>query len=264
MVEKLHGSIAYEHKVRFLAPPTEHASIKLLMKSIRRNFSKPSVSVDALTTRHLTTINSHLEKQSSENDLQILRTVWRLNIEFYSLCRFSEINILTTKDVQVIDGENPMIVLNIRKSKTDQLRKGNTKHLYSVKNHPLLCPVRLTQKYLARLAKHLPGNQQYEGNLQPRVQNSAKLKFQIPLANTIVSYTSCLEETKKLLCDVGITGHFGEHSGRRGGASSAAANGASMDEIQKLGNWKSAKSACRYIDSDPSEKESLSRKVHPK
>ena len=129
MVEKLHGSIAYEHKVRFLTPPTEHASIKLLMKSIRRNFSKPSVSVDALTTRHLTTINSHLEKQSSENDLQILRTVWRLNIEFYSLCRFSEINILTTKDVQFIDGENPMIVLNIRKSKTDQLRKGNTKHL---------------------------------------------------------------------------------------------------------------------------------------
>ena len=264
MVEKLHGSIGYEHKIRFLTPPTDHASIKLLMKSIRRNFSKPSSSVEPLNWDHLLKMNQHLYSLPIGEDLQVWRTVWRLNMEFYSLCRFSEINSLTTKDVQIVETGHPVVKINIRKSKTDQLQRGEVKNLYTLDTRPMLCPVRLTKKYLARLSKHLPGVTPYVGNLQPRVRKCAKSQFQIPLSETIIGYSASLDETKKLLSELNISGKFGEHSGRRGGATSAAANGASLEEVQKLGGWKSSNCASRYVDKNPEQKERLSRFLYPK
>lgn len=264
MVEKLHGSIAFEHKVRFMTPPTDHASVKLLMKSIRRNFSKPSSSVEPLNLDHLLRLNQHVYEMALGEDLQVWRTVWRLNMEFYSLCRFSEINGLTTEDVKIVQSEKPMIVLSIKKSKTDQLQKGAVKNLYTVEKNILLCPVRLTRKYLERLSKHLPGENLYTGSMQPRVRKCSKKAYQIPLADTVISYSGSLDDTKKLMAGLAIHGKFGEHSGRRGGATCAAANGASLDEVQKLGGWKSSNCASKYIELNPVQKEKISRLSYPK
>ena len=264
MVEKLHGAIAHEHKLRFLAPPTEHASIKLLMKSVRRHYTKPSQSVEPLNLEHLEQINRYVIKLSLGDDLQIWRTAWRMNIQFYTLCRFSEINCLTTEDIEIFDVPKLKIVVQIRKSKTDQSGKGATKTLYAVEKSPLLCPVSLTKRYLTRLSKSLPNGQQYKGFLQPQVQKSAKLGYQIALKNKQICYSTCLEESKKLLAMIGAKGRFGEHSGRRGGATTAAANGAKLEEVQQLGGWKSANCASRYIDQNEAQKEKLNKLIHPK
>ncbi len=41
---------------------------------------------------------------------------------------------------------------------------------------------------------------------------------------------------------------FGEHSGKRGMATQAAANGLTEEEIREGGNWASATTARKYID----------------
>ena len=155
-------------------------------------------------------------------------------------------------------------MITIRKSKTDQSGKGEKKILYAVDSRPMMCPVRLTKKYLVRLSKHLgEKGENYEGCLQPQVKKCSKLGYQIPLKEKRICYSTCLEESKKLLIKIGAKGRFGEHSGRRGGATTAAANGANLDEVQKLGNLKSSGCANRYIDQNAEKKEQISKLLYP-
>ena len=262
MVEKLHAAIAYEHKLRFEISPTEHPTLKLLMKSIRRNLSLPRSPVAPLTLDHLSILNDYLRKPESKSDLVTWRTVWRLNIEYYTLCRFSEVNQLTTKDLSFSDKTSSHITILIRKSKTDQCGLGDTKEIYRATQTPNLCPVRLTHQYLKRLSAHEP-TKPYEGYLQPKVQQSVKHKMQIPIATSVIGYSSCLEESKSLLSQLGIIGRFGEHSGRRGGATAAAAKGGSIADVQRLGGWKSANCANKYVEQNPSQKEKISKLLYP-
>jgi hypothetical protein len=59
-------------------------------------------------------------------------------------------------------------------------------------------------------------------------------------------------------------GRFGEHSGRRGGASAAIEQGANLQQLQTLGNWKDPKSATKYVEQNLIQKETLSRLLYPK
>ena len=262
MVEKLHAAIAYEHKLRFHVSPTEHPTLKLLMKSIRRHLTLPRSPVTPLNLNHLEKLNKHLRETTPESDLITWRTVWRLNVEYYTLSRFSEVNQLKTTDLSFVKNPSPSINILIRKSKTDQIGLGETRTLYSVLDTPNLCPVRLTKQYLQRLSKHQPG-QAYVGQLQPKVRKCVKLGIQIPLGDSVIAYSSCLEESKNLLSKLGISGRFGEHSGRRGGATAAAANGGTIEDVQALGGWKSSKCANKYVEQTATRKEKISKLLYP-
>ena len=263
MVDKLYCSVAHEHKKRFLTSPTDHPTIKLLMKSIRRHLARPRQPVQPIEPAHLLQINRHLKQQGDSANLELWRTVWRTNLQYYSACRFSEINQLSTSDVQIRPPPNSCLVIQIRCSKTDQFREGLEKFVFPVTSEPLLCPVRLTQLYLKRLGQHLPSGKTYQGFLQPRVRYEKSLKQQIPLASQQIGYSSCLDETRQLLQLLQIPGRFGEHSGRRGAATQAALNGGSLLEVQTLGNWKSGSTAQKYVDLNARQKESLSRLLLP-
>ena len=261
MVEKLHAAIAYEHKLRFHASPTDHPTLKLLMKSIRRHLTVPRSPVTPLNLEHLAKMNGHLRNAENKCDLVVWRTVWRLNIEYYTLCRFSEVNQLTTEDLTFSADPNSMITLRIKKSKTDQTGLGDYRQLYRVTDAPNLCPVRLTREYLQRLCEHESGK--YIGSMQPKVRHCVKLGKQIPIAKSVIAYSSCLEESKQLLSKLGIVGRFGEHSGRRGGATAAAARGGSTEDVQALGGWKSAKCATKYVETTATRKEKISKLLYP-
>jgi hypothetical protein len=168
MVEKLHAAVAHEHKLRFLSSPTEHASIKLLMRSISRKYTRPRSAVTPLNTAHLRLINEHLQSSDSSNNLALWRTVWRMNLLYYRLSRFSEINCLTTSDIKFIKNPELCLAISISKSKTDQNGHGDVKYVYSLPENPLMCPVLLTQNYLERL-KDPNSSKPYVGKLQPRV-----------------------------------------------------------------------------------------------
>jgi integrase len=263
MVEKLHAAVSYEHKLRFMPSPTENPSIKLLMKAVRRKFTKPRNPVQPLDLSHLLQLNLHLENLEKSDNLIVWRTVWRMNMLYYTMCRFSEINCLKINDVQIHQEPSLHISIQICKSKTDQNGQGDIKYLYPVTNNKYLCPVRLTQKYLDRLSLHLGAGHRYQGYLQPRVHRDVKRNMQIPIPDKLICYSTSLEESKALLGKLGILGRFGEHSGRRGGASAAAQNGASIQEVQVLGNWKSSSCAQKYVEQTASQKEKISRLLYP-
>ena len=264
MTEKLHAAVAYEHKLRFLPSPTENASIKLIMRAVRRKFTKPRSPVQPLNLKHLLKLNKYVCEGGSRRNLVDWRTVWRMNMLYYTMSRFWEINDLMTKDLMFLQNPKPSIQIQITQSKTDQNGVGSTKNLYCVTTEPLLCPVALTKKYLSKLASHLQPGTEYEGYLQPRMKSCRKTGKQIPLAKQKSGYSSCLDETKQLLAQLEITGRFGEHSGRRGGATAAASNGGTIEDVQSLGNWKSSKTASQYVEQTQTKLEKVSRLLYPK
>lgn len=263
MVDKLYCAVSHEHKKRFLDSPTDHPSVRLLMRSIRRHLAQPRCPVAPLTPAHLLSMNQHLLDLGSTSTLELWRTVWRNNMQYYSACRFSEINNLHSSDISVQLKPEACVILHIRKSKTDQLQIGAKKYIHSIASNTTACPVRLTLLYLARLRSHLPSTTPYCGFLQPRVRLDSKLKKQVPLSQHKISYSSCLEETRALLQLLNIPGRFGEHSGRRGAATQAAANGGSLLEIQTLGGWKSSSNAQKYIHQQTENNSKLSKLLLP-
>lgn len=264
MVDKLYCAIAHEHKKQFLPSPTEHPTIRLLMRSIRRHLSRPRQPVAPLGPDHLLKINTHLHQLGPSASLETWRTIWRANIQYYSACRFSEINGLTHSELKIHTQPLPHLTLHIKKSKTDQNGEGFIKHVYPVTSQPLLCPLRLTKLYLARLKCHLPPGKNYEGFLQPRIRFDKQKQIQIPLPSYNIGYSSCLDETRQLMQHLNIEGRFGEHSGRRGAATQIALNGGSVLDIQNAGNWKSSSNAQKYVDSSCRQKSDLARLLLPK
>ena len=62
-------------------------------------------------------------------------------------------------------------------------------------------------------------------------------------------YTTAKEDLQKLLHELGYDAkQFGEHSGKRGGATAAAASGATAAEIKLLGRWRSDATPHLYVD----------------
>ena len=57
-----------------------------------------------------------------------------------------------------------------------------------------------------------------------------------------------MEDLRNLLETLGIEGRYGEHSGKRGGASQAAENGMPAATLKRLGGWKSDFVPQKYVD----------------
>ena len=80
-----------------------------------------------------------------------------------------------------------------------------------------------------------------------------------------LSYTTSMEDLRRLLSHLNIPlKHFTEHSGKRGGATTAANLGMSSDELQKLGQWKSRNMAEKYTDSCIEKRLKMSAFLHGK
>ncbi len=64
-----------------------------------------------------------------------------------------------------------------------------------------------------------------------------------------LSYSNAVEDFRFLLKKIEVDPHgYSEHSMRRGGATEAAKNGASTDEIQIAGDWANLRTAEKYVD----------------
>jgi hypothetical protein len=71
----------------------------------------------------------------------------------------------------------------------------------------------------------------------------------LPHATKHITYTSASEDLCYMLNMIGVNARgFSEHSLKRGGATEAAKNGATVDEIQVAGHWTNPRTAEKYID----------------
>ena len=130
--------------------------------------------------------------------------------------------------------------ITIPRSKTDQLGRGETVYIQFAA-HPA-CPVSLIQDYIDRL--HYDDGQ--DGYIQPRV--SSTNGDQHGIWNTTVSYSTALSDLKLLLTSLGYdASRFGEHSGRRGGATAASDAGVDWTDLMSHGRWKSVATPLGYL-----------------
>ena len=157
-------------------------------------------------------------------------------LAFYAGCCWNDASQLKDSHLQfVTDGVN----ITIPKSKTDQLQKGETVFINYAEHQ--YCPVTLLQDYLARLRYG-----ERDGFLQPKITSSQGI--QSGIWNTQVSYSTALSDLKLFMASLGYDpSKFGEHSGRRGGATAASDAGVDWPDLMLHGRWRSASTPIGYL-----------------
>jgi hypothetical protein len=64
-----------------------------------------------------------------------------------------------------------------------------------------------------------------------------------------VAYSGALTDMKKLMDSLGFEGKlYGEHSGKRGGATTSVAHGATEKQLKRLRGWRSDAMPAKYVD----------------
>ena len=165
-----------------------------------------------------------------------------MHIAFYAMLRWDESSHLRTGDVKISQWGMHLI---IRSSKTDQAGEGATvavKRLDKAED----CPVTLTEQYWQMLGFHAEDQTSW---LQPRIQCTKNTEKGI--GEYRLSYSNASADLKKMLQEIGEDpSQYGEHSGRRGGATAAAEAGTSWLDLKRHGRWKSDKAPQAYIDAN--------------
>ena len=134
------------------------------------------------------------------------------------------------------------MALKIRKSKTDQLRKGNEVLIARTVN--ITCPVTMTEKYLVKA--NITADSEYVFRPLFRTKKTCGLIK----TNKKLSYTRFRDCFLKRLSKVpkAAGGNFSLHSFRAGGATAAARNSVNDRCWKRHGRWRSDSSKNRYAE----------------
>ena len=203
------AAISHFHSRAHLSSPTQSRSVQRALEGARCGFGAPSKPRKIMTPEILkAAINL---AQSPSSTFVTLRTVWRLLIEFYALLRFQEAAGLTLQDIMY---DEIGCSIKIKRSKTDQRGVGAITRI-NYHSDPLVCPVLFTKMYVSCLGYTT-------GVLLPSVKGRALCP------ESSISYHTALNDLRAVLKALRIDGSgYGEHSGRRGGTTAAAAAGVS-------------------------------------
>ena len=88
------------------------------------------------------------------------------------------------------------------------------------------------------------------------------LKHSVPDPLKPLKYNTALRDLRSTLCLIGVNpAGYGEHSGRRGGTTAAAAKGASVDELMIQGRWRSESMPRLYTDNALKCKRKFARRL---
>lgn len=238
----LSAAIANEYRVRMLPSPTTHESISLLFRGFRNEHPQTRTAKQPITDDILGKMYSHLYQLKHGRDglkasVVLWRTVWRVSLEFHTLGRFSDIAKLKKPDVVYETVPSPYLKILFKGGKNDQYSEGSERIVASNPDEKR-CPVKLTLNYFQFLGPV------YSGFLVPSC--TAK---NTPNPDKPVPYSAALSDLKKLLSSLGYDATlFGEHSGKRGGATAAAAHGATDKQLKRLGGWRSDAMPAKYVD----------------
>ena len=165
------------------------------------------------------------------------RTVWRVSLEYHTLGRFSDIAKLQKKDVVYKSNPSPHLRILFKGGKNDQYSEGSER-VVAANTNDKICPVKLTINYFQFLGPT------YSGYMVPACtpKNTANPTKAVP-------YSAALNDMKKLMTKLGYDATlYGEHSGKRGGATAAAVTGASDKQLKRLGGWRSDAMPAKYVD----------------
>ena len=231
------AAVADRHLGEHLQTPTTDSSFRKMMAGVRRKLFKPAKSRAPLDKEILQDA-FELVAAGDGGRLQDWRTLARLNLEFYGMLRWAEVSELRMEDIRF---DTTGLILHIRRSKTDQLGAGQYVKIQATEMDS--CPVEITRRYIEKL--------QYgteNGFFQPQIRTYTEGN-QAGVWHKKLGYSSALEDTKALMAIIGRDpAEFGEHSGRRGGATAASEAGVSWVDLKRHGRWASDSAPQRYIE----------------
>lgn len=241
-VVMLSAAIANEHRMRMLPSPTTHETISLLFRGFRNEHPQTRTAKLPITEDILNKMYSHLYRPENGRDglrasVVLWRTVWRISLMYHTLGRFSDIIKLRRNDVIYVSIPSPHLKIMFKGGKNDQYSEGSERVVASNPNSNR-CPVELTLNYFKFLGPA------YSGFLVPSCTSK-----NAPNPDKPVPYSGALTDMKKLMSLLGYDAKlYGEHSGKRGGATAAAAHGATEEQLKRLGGWRSAAMPAKYVD----------------
>ena len=243
--------IANEYRVRMLPSPTTHEVISNLFRGFRNENPQTRTAKQPITDDILCNLYNHLYQPKYGRDgmrasVVLWRTVWRITLEYHTLGQFSDIVKLKRSDV-VYEVPTPHLKILFKGGKNNQYSEGSER-IVACNPDERRCPFKLTLSYFGFLGPV------YLGYLVPSC--TAK---NAPNPDKPVQYSTALGDRKKLLRSLRYDADlFGEHSGKRGGATKVAANGATDKQLKRLGGWRSDAMPAKYVDLSVSSRISMS------
>ena len=220
------SGIAFFHKINHLSDPTSTFIIQKMLEGCRRS-RKQTDNRAPISKQMLSSICCKLtEICHSHYEMLLFKAAFTL--AYYGLFRVSELvytshtykdRPLQLSDVSY-DTRNKVLILQIRKSKTDQTGKTFRVKLYPADKNSICCVNSVLMFMRAR--------PKFEGNLLCHQNRDPLTRYQ---------FTSVLN---KCISKLGITTEFIKtHSFRIGRATDLYKEGVTADTIKKLGRWQS-------------------------
>jgi len=222
-------ALKHWHNYQGFPDPTQSPFVKKTLKGILHLHGTPEHKAPSLTLAQLEQLGHYLQQRDT-------LTAWRdnalLQVGFFGAFRRSELVAIRAEDIHLTD--KGMTIL-IPRSKTDQQGQGQSCALpYGGDN---LCPVQALRQWLEKahlqqgpVFRHINRWQQLgENALHPTSVNR-------------------ILKTHAAQCNLSVADAVSSHSLRRGFATAASQQGASLKAIMRQGRWKEVDTVLGYIE----------------
>lgn len=217
------------HIYQSFPDPTQHPSVSKTLSGIMRIHGKPKEKALPLLPEYLLKIITYLDGKSS---LHAYRDSALLQLAFFGAFRQSEIVAICHDH---IEWQDQGIDILIPHSKTDQTNEGQ--YCAVPYGNEQLCPVRALKQWIAQSGLS-------SGPIFRRIHADKHLDA---AALTPLSVSNILRKRARE-AEIPQAENFTSHSLRRGLATSASRDGASLPAIMRQGRWKNVNTVIEYID----------------
>ena len=222
-------ALKHWHVYQGFVDPTQSPLVKKVIQGIHRLHGTPKNKAQALTLDQLILIHNSLKDQDS---LHALRDNALFQIGFFGAFRVSELLAVHIEDLKITP-EGLRIV--IPRSKTDPSGQGQFCAIPS--GDETICPIRTLNIWLEK----------------SHIQQGAVFRFISRwqrIGQTAISTLTVNRILKKYAEQLNFPNPalFSSHSLRRGLATAASQQGASLKAIMRQGRWKEVRTVLGYID----------------
>lgn len=236
------------HLYQGFRDPTQHPSISKTLAGITRIHGKAKNKAPPLLPEDLLLIVTHL---AQEKTLSALRDNALLQLAFFGAFRRSEIVAICYEH---ISWQDQGIDILIPHSKTDQLNEG--RFCAVPFGHEPLCPIQALKRWTEQA-----------GITAGPIFRRIHAKYDIDeAALTPLSVNHILQKRAKT-AGLSQAKDYSSHSLRRGLATAASRDGASLPAIMRQGRWKNVNTVMEYIEAaqrfEENAASSVLKKIQP-
>lgn len=217
------------HVYQWFNDPAQHPSVSKTLIGIMRTYGKPKEKAPPLLPEHLRKIVTYLHE---EKTLRAFRDSALLQLAFFGAFRRSEIIAICYEH---LSWHEQGIDILIPHSKTDQINEG--RYCAVPYGNEQLCSVRALKQWFNV-------SQIKQGPIFRRIHSNGCID-EAPLVPLSVSN---ILKKRALDADIKEAENFSSHSLKRGLATSASRDGASLPAIMRQGRWKNVNTVIEYIE----------------